>query len=154
MYKRCEAYKKAGADIIFPEAPLSPEDIKGDSEWSRRTGIPILLNGVRFGLSVKDATDMRYSILIIPGISFTVAPKAVYDVLMEFKKTGVYPDMVKAGKAFPFETIQELIRLPEVREWEEKFLPREERLERWGGEKVPGEYLQEIDYFKSVKGKK
>src|SRR4030042_1397227 len=27
MYRRCEAYSKAGANVIFPEAPLKPEDV-------------------------------------------------------------------------------------------------------------------------------
>jgi 2,3-dimethylmalate lyase len=154
MYRRCEAYKKAGADVIFPEAPLTPEDMKRDSEWSRAMNIPILLNGVRYGLTIQDAADMKYAILILPALAFTVAPKAVYDVLIQLKKTGVYPDLVKEGKAFSFEAIQELVRLPEVRAYEEKFLPKEERLARWGSEEVPGEYLQGVEYMKVKKGKR
>jgi 2-methylisocitrate lyase-like PEP mutase family enzyme len=137
MYRRCEVYRKAGADVIFPEAPLTEEDIRKDSEWGKRIGAPLLLNGVKYGLNIPDIAALRYAILILPLIAFAVAPKAVYDVLRELKETGRYADLEKQGKAFPFEVIQELLRLPEVKKYEEKFLPREERMARWGSEEVP-----------------
>lgn len=142
MYKRCQAYWKAGADVIFAEAPLTLEDIKKDSAWGKSIGAPLLLNGVRHGLTLKDVADLGYAILILPIIAFTVAPKAVYDVLTELKETGRYADLEKQGKAFPWEEVQELIRLPEVRQYEERYLPQEEKLARWGSEGVPGEYFR------------
>jgi hypothetical protein len=98
-------------------------------------------------LSVPEIAALKYVFLILPGIAFTVAPKAVYDVLMEFKQTGRYPDLEREGKAFPFPVIQELIRLPEVRSYEEKFLPQEERMARWGSEAVPEDYFRGLGYF-------
>lgn len=142
MYKRCQAYWKAGADVIFAEAPLTLEDMKKDSAWGKSIGVPLLLNGVRHGLTLKDVADLGYAILILPIIAFTVAPKAVYDVLTELKETGRYADLEKQGKAFPWEEVQELIRLPEVRQYEERYLPQEEKLARWGSEGVPGEYFR------------
>lgn len=142
MYKRCQAYWKAGADVIFAEAPLTLEDMKKDSAWGKSIGAPLLLNGVRHGLTLKDVADLGYAILILPIIAFTVAPKAVYDVLTELKETGRYADLEKQGKAFPWEEVQELIRLPEVRQYEERYLPQEEKLARWGSEGVPGEYFR------------
>lgn len=142
MYKRCQAYWKAGAELIFAEAPLTLEDMKKDSAWGKSIGAPLLLNGVRHGLTLKDVADLGYAILILPIIAFTVAPKAVYDVLTELKETGRYADLEKQGKAFPWEEVQELIRLPEVRQYEERYLPQEEKLARWGSEGVPGEYFR------------
>lgn len=142
MYKRCQAYWKAGADVIFAEAPLTLEDMKKDSAWGKSIGAPLLLNGVRHGLTLKDVADLGYAILILPIIAFTVAPKAVYDVLTELKETGRYADLEKQGKAFPWEEVQELIRLPEVRQYEERYLPQEEKLARWGSEGVPGKYFR------------
>lgn len=142
MYKRCQTYWKAGADVIFAEAPLTLEDMKKDSAWGKSIGAPLLLNGVRHGLTLKDVADLGYAILILPIIAFTVAPKAVYDVLTELKETGRYADLEKQGKAFPWEEVQELIRLPEVRQYEERYLSQEEKLARWGSEGVPGEYFR------------
>lgn len=142
MYKRCQAYWKAGADVIFAEAPLTLEDMKKDSAWGKSIGAPLLLNGVRHGLTLKDVADLGYAILILPIIAFTVAPKAVYDVLTELKETGRYADLEKQGKAFAWEEVQELIRLPEVRQYEERYLPQEEKLARWGSKGVPGEYFR------------
>lgn len=152
MYKRCRAYLDAGADVIFPEAPLTPEDIKQDSEWGKSIKVPLLLNGVRYGLAIKDVAEMGFAILILPSIAFSVTPKAVYDVLMELKTTGRYPDLVKDGRAFPWEEVQELLRLPEVRKYEEKFLPKEEKLARWGSEEVPQEYFRGLGYYPERKG--
>ncbi len=154
MYKRCQAYWKAGADVIFAEAPLTLEDMKKDSAWGKSIGAPLLLNGVRHGLTLKDVADLGYAILILPIIAFTVAPKAVYDVLTELKETGRYADLEKQGKAFPWEEVQELIRLPEVRQYEERYLPQEEKLARWGSEGVPGEYFRGLGNDPKRKGAK
>lgn len=139
MYRRCEAYRKAGADVIFPEAPLTTEDIRKDAEWAQKIGTPLLLNGVRYGLDTKEIAALRYSILILPIMLFPVAAKAMYDVLVELKKTGRYDDLEKQGKAFSFHVIQELIRLPEIKKYEETYLPKELKMARWGAEEVPPE---------------
>lgn len=141
MYRRCNAYAKAGADVIFAEAPLTLEEIKQDP---KRIDAPCLLNGLRAGLSIEEVAEFGYAIVIMAGLAWSVAPKAVYDAAMEVMKTRRYPDFAKEGKAFPSDVLQELIRLPEVSEAEQKFLPEEIRLERWGTKKVPStrEYYQ------------
>ena len=154
LYKRCQAYFKAGADVIFAEAPLKKEDVVEDAKWAKSINAPLLLNGLRHGFSVPEIAALKYVFLILPGIAFTVAPKAVYDVLMEFKQTGRYPDLEREGKAFPFPVIQELIRLPEVRNYEERFLPQEERMARWGSEAVPEDYFRTLGYFPEKAGEK
>ncbi len=154
MYKRCRAYLDAGADVIFPEAPLTPEDIKQDSKWGKANRAPLLLNGVRYGLNIKEIAQMGFALLILPAIAFSVTPKAVYDVLLDLKRTGKYPDLVKDGRAFPWEQVQELLRLPEVIKYEEKFLPKEERMARWGCEEVPDDYFRGRGLEFEPKGKK
>jgi 2-methylisocitrate lyase-like PEP mutase family enzyme len=139
MYRRCEAYWKAGADVIFPEAPLTDEDVKKDVEWGKAVGAPLFLNAVRYGLDTQKIAALGYAIMILPIIAFPVAANAMYDVLMELKKTGRYEDLEKQGKAFSFQAIQELIRLPEIKKYEETYLPKEIKMERWGAEEVPPE---------------
>jgi 2,3-dimethylmalate lyase len=139
MYRRCEAYLQAGADVIFPEAPLADEDIKRDAEWGKKVGAPLLLNAVKYGIDFKEIAALRYAILILPITAFSVAAKAMYDVLVDLKKTGRYVDLEKQGKAFSFHVIQELIRLPEIKKYEEEYLPQEIKMARWGSEEVPPE---------------
>ena len=152
MYRRCEAYRKAGADVIFPEAPRTMEDIRKDAQWGKRIGAPLLLNGVRYGLDTKEIAALGYSILILPIMLFPVAAKAMYDVLMDLKKTGRYDDLEKSGKAFSFHVIQELIRLPEIKKYEETYLPKELKVARWGTEAVPPEPFEGLGPSGDPKG--
>ncbi len=139
MYLRCEAYLKAGADVIFPEAPVHDADILADAAWGRKAGAPLLLNGVRYGLDTKKIADWGFSILILPLSCFPVAAKAMFDALTAIKTSGHYQDFEKEGKAFSFDIIQELIRLPEIKKYEKTFLPKEVKMARWGSEDVPDE---------------
>ena len=152
MYDRLRAYKKAGADVLFPEAP---RDVKDIIEDAKQLEPPLFLQGAfshRYGLTFKEMAEMGYAMHILPELAFTVAPKAVYDAAMEIKKAGRITDLVGEGKALPWEVVQELIRLPEVEEYEEKFLPKDERAARWGGEKLPDKYFVEGLQDKPGKG--
>ena len=146
LYSRAEAYLEAGADLIFPEAPLSAEDIRNDA---KSISGPLFLMGSQlgrsYGLTFTQIAELGYSIVILPALAFIIAPKAVYDAAVEVKKADIAPDFYGQGRVFPWEELQELIRLPEVREYEEKFLPKEEKLARWKGEKLP----ENKDYYVS-----
>lgn len=140
FYRRCDAYWKAGADIIFPEAPLNDDDIQRDAEWANKSGAPLFLNAVRYGYDINQVKALGcYAIMILPIICFPVAAKAMYDVLVEFKKKGRYENLEEQGKSFPFHVIQELIRLPEIKEYEEMYLPTDLKMAKWGSERVPDE---------------
>jgi len=141
LYDRAKAYLEAGADMIFPEAPRGVEDIRQDA---KSIPGPLLLIGSQFGrgynVSFGEIARLGYSIVIIPALAFLIAPKAVYDAAVEIKKAGIIPDLCEKGWAFSWNELQELIRLPEVREYEENFLPKVEKLARWGAEKLPKDY--------------
>lgn len=142
MYDRLAAYSEAGADLIYAEAPRDADDIREDARQLSGLNAKLYLIGVwlgtRYGLAFKDVADMGYSVMILPEIGFTVMPKALYDVAVEMKRTGSYPDFVKQGKQFAWEEVQELIRLPEVHRLEQTYLPPEVKLERWKTENLPG----------------
>jgi 2-methylisocitrate lyase-like PEP mutase family enzyme len=139
MYDRLNAYAEAGADLLYPEAPRDGEDVKEDAK--RVKGAPLYLIGnwlgTRYGLTLKEVEEMGYAVVILPELAFTVAPKAVYDIALEIKKTGEYPDFVKQGKQFSWDEIQELIRLPEVNRIEKTYLPKDVKMLRWGSENLP-----------------
>jgi 2-methylisocitrate lyase-like PEP mutase family enzyme len=128
------AYIKAGADVIFPERPLHIKDLKEDI---RNINAPVLLNGLRLGLSVVDVAKMGFAIVIMSRATFAPAVRAAYDFLMKIKNTGKYPSV----QGLPEDIAgQQLEGLSEVRAYEEKFLPTEDLLVRYGTEKVPREF--------------
>ena len=146
MYERLTAYAEAGADFLYAEAPRNGEDIREDAR--RLSGkAPLYLVspwlGPSYGLTFKDVADMGYSIVIVPEIGFTIAPKALYDAAVEMRETGIYPDYVKQGKQFTWKDTQDLIRLPEVQSIEDTYLPIEVKMERWKSEELP----ESDDYF-------
>ena len=141
MWERANAYVDAGADVIFAEKPTSLEDIKGDVKHIKA---PLLLNGIRpqYGIkSIDEVQKLGFTILILPGATREPACKAAYDFLVEIKETGTYPDYLKDPvRFFSRDEFGEIVGLPQVREYEEKFLPKEEIIARYKSKKVPREF--------------
>jgi 2-methylisocitrate lyase-like PEP mutase family enzyme len=143
MYARLEAYAEAGADLLYAEAPEDADDIRTDAATLDAFGKPLYLIGnwlgPRYGLTVKDVADLQFSLLILPELSFTVVPQAVYKAAKEIRDTGIYPDMVENGSQMAWDDVQDLIRLPEVSRIEETFLADDVKEARWGSTVLPGE---------------
>lgn len=141
MWERANAYVEAGADVIFAERPESIEDIKGDVKHIRA---PLLCNGIRpiYGIeSIEDVQRLGFSILIFPGATWEPACRAVNDFLVEIKKTGTYPDHLKGSEQFfSRDEFGDILGLPQVRGYEEKFLPKKEIMARYKSQKVPREF--------------
>jgi 2-methylisocitrate lyase-like PEP mutase family enzyme len=141
MWERANAYVEAGADVVFPERPESFEDIKGDLTHIKA---PLLLNGIRPQYGVKTVEEIRklgFSILIMPGATWEPAMRSAYDFLVHVKKTGTYPDHLDGPvNFFTRSEFAEIIGLTRIREYEEKFLPKEEIRERYRSKTVPREF--------------
>lgn len=134
LYERANAYLKAGADVIFPERPESLEDMKRDI---REINGPVLLNGLRFGVSIEDVAKMGFAIAISPGATSGPAVEATWKAMSELKRTGKTPKKITIDLEKPELNYMELIGLSQTREWEEKFLPPEELIRRFGTKEVP-----------------
>ncbi len=149
MYDRLYAYAEAGADLVYPEAPRNGDDVREDAKRLKglRGKLYMIGNwlGPQYGLTFKDVADLGYSVMILPNIGFTVMPKALYDVAVEMKRTGTYPDLVKQGKQMAWEEVQELIRLPEVQYLEQTYLPPDVKMQRWRSENLPDASTYYID---------
>jgi 2-methylisocitrate lyase-like PEP mutase family enzyme len=130
LYDRSAAYIKAGADVIFPERPISIEIMNNDL---KNINAPLFLNGLRHGLSIEEVAEMGFAIVIMGG-SGPVAQTA-YDFLMEIKTTRKYPKLDQTRQLY-----EDIVRLGESRAYEEQFLPTEELLTRYGTKKVPREF--------------
>jgi 2-methylisocitrate lyase-like PEP mutase family enzyme len=131
LYDRCAAYVKAGADAVFPERPLTMKDLENDL---KNISAPILLNGLRLGLSIEEVAEMGFAIVIMWGTTLVPAENAAYDFLMKIKTTRKQPEITRLAVA------DDIVGLAEARAYEEQFLPTEELLTRYGSKKVPRDF--------------
>lgn len=141
LYDRCNAYAKAGADVVFPERPDSPEDLRMDNKMIKA---PLLLNGInpaRYGTKgIEDVRKLGYAIVILPGATFSPAAEAAWKYVSELKKTGLVPTRLTIDMAKPELDYAGVVGLYQTKEWEEKFLPTEEVLARYGTKEVPRKF--------------
>jgi 2-methylisocitrate lyase-like PEP mutase family enzyme len=119
--RRSEAYRKAGADILFLEAPQSEEEMRKACET---LDAPMLANMADGGLTpILPASTLReigYDIAIFPSMTSLVAAAAMERALEQLKATGAYPD----SPLFNFKEFCSLIGFEDVwafeRQWAAK----------------------------------
>ncbi|HYC37239.1 MAG TPA: isocitrate lyase/phosphoenolpyruvate mutase family protein [Usitatibacter sp.] len=119
--KRGIAYREAGADVIFPEAMLTPEEF---ARFAREVGGLLLANMTEFGkspyLSATELRQMGYKMAIYPCASQRVAIKAVlgyYDFLKANGGALAYADRMQTRDEY-----YEMIGFPEYIEREKQFV--------------------------------
>lgn len=89
--ERARLYKKAGADVIFPEALRSPKEF---AEFARKVEGPLLANMTEFGktpyISLADFSKLGegYKVVIFPVTAFRAAMRAAKEALSELSRTG------------------------------------------------------------------
>ena len=88
--KRANLYKKAGAEVIFPEALRSREEF---AEFGRRVRGPLLANMTEFGktpyIPLPEFSKLgAYRLVIFPVTTFRVAMKAAEKALAELSRSG------------------------------------------------------------------
>ena len=92
---RARIYKKAGADIIFPEALLNREEFV---EFRKKVDGPLLANMTEFGVTpyipVSKFRKIGYNIVIFPVTTFRAAMKACQEVLRTIKKEGTQKNIL------------------------------------------------------------
>jgi carboxyvinyl-carboxyphosphonate phosphorylmutase len=88
--ERGEAYRKAGADVIFVEAPRSIEELK---KIANRIDAPLVANmieeGITPNLPAKELLKMGYRIAVFPLSGLYAATFAIKEVFIELKKNGM-----------------------------------------------------------------
>jgi methylisocitrate lyase len=113
---RAELYAKAGADMVFVEAPETREEF---AELPRRISAPLLANMTEFGkspaLSFAELAAMGWRAVIFPLTAFRVAMKAVEEAYRELKSAGSAAALL--GR---MQTRQELYDLLDYRGYEER----------------------------------
>jgi 2,3-dimethylmalate lyase len=88
--ERGETYRKAGADVIFVEAPRSIEELK---KIANRIDAPLVANmieeGITPNLPAKELLKMGYRIVVFPLSGLYAATFAIKEVFIELKKNGM-----------------------------------------------------------------
>jgi methylisocitrate lyase len=91
--ERGKAYRKAGADVIFVEAPRSVEElIKVANEIDAPLVANMIEDGVTPNLSANELVKLGYQIAVFPLSAIYSATFAMRQVLTELKNTGTTKD--------------------------------------------------------------
>lgn len=101
VVRRCTAYRAAGADMTFVESPNSIEAV---------TAIPKLIPGMHLFnmsaggtcpvLTVEEAGQLGYKLMIMPNFSALVAIKAMREMYAEIRRTGSVATIKDRGVTF------------------------------------------------------
>jgi len=131
--RRARAYREAGADILFIEAPQNEEEI---AQVARAfPNVPLLFNWAEGGktppMPLAQLKELGYRIIIFPISALLVAAKAIRAALAEIKAEGtprhIFPDRTA------FLEFNEMIGLSEIQQLDKRFAAKAERQGTTGG---------------------
>ena len=116
--RRLEAYAKAGADVVFPEALESEEEMR---TACAAFDLPVMANMANGGLTpVPNANvlaDIGYAFAIYPSLTSLVAAQAIEKSLVDLKAKGIG----EPTELFNFKEFCSLIGFDDVWEFEKKW---------------------------------
>ena len=119
--RRANAYAEAGADLVFPEAPQSRDEL---ARFAREIRAPVMANMTEFGktplVPAAELGEMGYRLVIYPVTALRVAHRAVRELFAEIKQTGSQEAFLDR-MAHRLE-MYELVGLPAVHEAERRFM--------------------------------
>ena len=123
---RAEAYRAAGADMIFIEAPTTESEMR---RVARAAGAPSFANMVEGGKTpIRDAKSLQalgFAVVAYPvGASFTIA-RALERYYGTLKRDG--SSAALAGELTSFAEFSELVGLPRLREKEAAWMDGKRR---------------------------
>jgi 2,3-dimethylmalate lyase len=94
--ERGKIYRKAGADVIFVEAPRSIEELKKIAD---EIDAPLLANmienGVTPNLSARQLSKIGFRMVVFPLSGLYAATFAIKEAFVELKKTGMTKEVSK-----------------------------------------------------------
>ncbi len=118
---RANAYREAGADVIFIEAPTTLEQVE---RLPRLIDAPLLYNWVFKGLSPlvpkADLERLGYRFLLQADVLYAVS-HALRGYYAELKQTGSYG--AYAERMLSFDEFNDLVGLPEIIAAEDRYEP-------------------------------
>jgi 2-methylisocitrate lyase-like PEP mutase family enzyme len=118
VLKRLDAYAAAGADILFPEALTTPDEMRTACAAFDK---PCMANMADGGLTpilpARQLEDFGYAFAIYPAMTSLIAAAAMEKGLRSLKDTGAYP----LDDLFNFKEFCELIGFKDVWEFEKRW---------------------------------
>jgi methylisocitrate lyase len=118
--RRARAYREAGADVIFPEAPQSREEL---AHFAREIPGPLLANMTEFGktplVPAAELERMGYRLVIYPVSALRVAHRAVQELFAQIKQTGSQEAWLE--RMAHRQELYELVGLPAIHAAERRF---------------------------------
>jgi carboxyvinyl-carboxyphosphonate phosphorylmutase len=119
--RRARAYREAGADVLFIEAPQNEEEVTQIA--GAFPNVPLLFNWAEGGktppMPLERLKELGYRIVIFPISALLVAAKAIQALLAEIQARGtpmrIFPDRTS------FQEFNEMIGLREIQQLEQRF---------------------------------
>jgi 2,3-dimethylmalate lyase len=117
--RRGEAYARAGADIVFVEAPESEDEMVA---IARRIEAPVMANLVNGGrtpmLPAKRLAEIGFAVAIFPAAGFLAAAAALETAYADLRDNGT-----STGRApmYSFDQFNRMIGFPDVWEFEKRY---------------------------------
>ncbi len=116
--RRCEAYARAGADVLFVEAIRSPEEA---AQVAASVELPLLYNFVETGksplLTASELEQMGFKLVIYPASALLTVSKVVSTLMGELKVKGTTvhrsENMVSLQQCFEIMGLSEMLALDE-----------------------------------------
>lgn len=122
--QRMRAYVEAGADVIFPDAPRSEEELRRIAE---EVEADLVVNITEHGktpmFSAEDLETLGYSIILYPTTTLFAAAHSALEVADALLSKGTTEEML--DHLMPFADVNEVLELGEWQREEDKALDRE-----------------------------
>lgn len=122
--RRGQAYRKAGADVVFVELKNSPTILEDLKRITVETDAPCLVNidgGGKLGeLTVPEIEQLGFRMAIFPGLARNAAGFAIKNALGTLKRDGntaAVRDRMLSSREY-----NEVLELDGVEQWEKRFL--------------------------------
>lgn len=117
--ERAFAYREAGADLLFVEAPRTEKMMR--ELCSALPDCPLLANMVEGGrtplFSASELENMGFRVVIFPGAASRVIAFAVNALMEHLKLAGGTADYL--DRMYDFDHLNELLELEAIRRWEQ-----------------------------------
>jgi len=119
--QRGQAYREAGADVIFIEAPRSIEELSTIAQAF--PGMPLLFNWAESGktpaLSLDEIRTLGYKLVLFPVSMLFAATRAMLDLLEVFKQGQTSAPFAK--RMMTFSQFTDQVGLPEIQALESRY---------------------------------
>jgi len=122
--RRGQAYRKAGADVVFIELKNSPTILDDLRRVTAETDAPCLVNidgGGKLGaLTVPEIEQLGFRIAIFPGLARNAAGFAIREVLGVLRRDG--NTAAVRDRLFSLQEYNQVLDLDTVEQWEQRYM--------------------------------